>query len=74
MDRVRAVFDVNLFGAMTVVHEFLSLLLAAGDARIVQMSSLAGLMPVPFNSAYNTSKAALLSFGDTLRVELKPFK
>lgn len=73
MDRVRAVFDVNLFGAMTVAHEFLPLLLAAGDARIVQMSSLAGLMPVPFNSAYNTSKAALLSFGDTLRVELKPF-
>ncbi|ETW84895.1 hypothetical protein HETIRDRAFT_311634, partial [Heterobasidion irregulare TC 32-1] len=72
MDRVRAVFDVNLFGAMTAVHEFLPLLLATGDSRIVQMSSLAGLMPVPFNSAYNTSKAALLSYGDTLRVELAP--
>lgn len=73
MDRVRALFDVNLFGAMSLVQEFLPLLIASGDARIVQISSLAGLMPVPFNSAYNASKAALLSFGDTLRVELSPF-
>ena len=59
---------------MSLVQEFLPLLIASGDARIVQISSLAGLMPVPFNRAYNASKAVLLSFGDTLRVELASFK
>ncbi len=73
MDEVRKLFDVNLFGHMAMVHEFLPLLLAANNACVVQISSLAGMMPVPFNCAYNASKAALLSFGDTLRVELAPF-
>ena len=74
MTEVRKLFDVNFFGHMAMTHEFLPLLLAASDACIVNIASLAGMMPVPYNSAYNASKAALLSFGDTLRVELSPFK
>lgn len=74
MDKVKALFDVNLFAAMAMVQSFLPLLLASNHARIVQMGSLAGVMPVPFGAAYNASKAALHSFGDTLRVELAPFK
>ncbi|THG93348.1 hypothetical protein EW026_g7861 [Hermanssonia centrifuga] len=73
MDKVKALFDVNLFAAMAMVQSFLPLLLASNHARIVQMGSLAGVMPVPFGAAYNASKAALHSFGDTLRVELAPF-
>ncbi|KAF5382349.1 hypothetical protein D9757_012708 [Collybiopsis confluens] len=73
MERIRQLYDVNLFGAMTMVQEFLPLLLKSQNARIINIASLAGLMPVPFNSGYNSSKAALLSYGDTLRVELAPF-
>ena len=74
MDKVRALFDVNLFAVMEMVHVFLPLLLKSNEGRVVQIGSLAGLMPVPFGAAYNASKAALHSFGDTLRVELAPFK
>ncbi|THH14038.1 hypothetical protein EW146_g6251 [Bondarzewia mesenterica] len=73
MNQVKALFDVNLFGAIAMVQIFLPLLMTSGDARILNVSSLAGLMPVPFNCAYNASKAALFSYGDTLRVELAPF-
>lgn len=74
MQRVREVYDVNVFGAMEMTHEFIPLLLASNDACIINVGSVAALTPLPFNAAYNSSKAALLSFGDTLRVELAPFK
>ncbi|KII86990.1 hypothetical protein PLICRDRAFT_55875 [Plicaturopsis crispa FD-325 SS-3] len=70
---VKALFDVNLFSVMTVVKEFVKLLIASGDGRIVQIGSTAGVAPAPFGSAYNASKAALHSYSDTLRVELAPF-
>jgi len=73
MDRVQELYNVNVFGAIEMAHEFIPLLVKSGDARIVQIGSLAGLMPVPFNAAYNSSKAALHSFSDTMRVELAPF-
>ncbi|KAJ7593183.1 hypothetical protein C8J56DRAFT_930523 [Mycena floridula] len=72
MDRVKASFDVNVFGAMDVTHQFLPLLIQA-KGRVIQIGSSAAIMPVPFNAAYNAGKAALHSFGDTLRVELAPF-
>lgn len=67
-------FDVNLFGVMCMVQEFIKLLIASGDARIVNIGSIAAIMPYPFGSAYNASKAALHSYGNTLRLELAPFK
>jgi 1-acylglycerone phosphate reductase len=73
MDRVRGLYNVNLFGVIEMTHVFLPLLVASQDACVVLVGSLAGLMPVPFNAAYNSAKAALHSFGDTLRVEMAPF-
>lgn len=74
MSTVRALFEVNLFAPMCMVQEFIQLLISSGNGRIVNTGSLSGIMPVPFSAAYNTSKAALHSFGNTLRVELAPFK
>ncbi|KAJ7596326.1 NAD-P-binding protein [Mycena floridula] len=73
MDRVREIFEVNLFGPMTMVKEFSSLLIAAGDARVVHIGSISGIIPIPFSAAYNTSKPALHSFSNAARVELAPF-
>ncbi|KAJ7092464.1 NAD(P)-binding protein [Mycena belliarum] len=73
IDEVKEMFEVNLFGVMRMVQEFSSLLIASGDGRIVNIGSIAGVMPYPFGSAYNASKAALHSYGDTLRLELAPF-
>ncbi|KAJ7141918.1 NAD-P-binding protein [Mycena crocata] len=73
MDRVREIFEVNLFAPMAMVKEFSRLLIAAGDGRVVHIGSISGIMPVPFSAAYNTSKAALHSFCNTARVEFAPF-
>ncbi|KAJ7139641.1 hypothetical protein C8R44DRAFT_694212 [Mycena epipterygia] len=72
MERVKALFDVNVFGAMDMTHQLLPLLIQA-KGRVIQIGSSAAVMPVPFNAAYNSGKAAIHSFGDTLRVELAPF-
>ncbi|KAJ7161056.1 hypothetical protein C8R46DRAFT_358918 [Mycena filopes] len=63
-------FEVNLFGVMRMVQEFAPLLIASGDARIVNIGSIAGVMPYPFGSSYN---AALHAYGNTLRIEMAPF-
>ncbi|KAJ7454966.1 NAD(P)-binding protein [Mycena galericulata] len=73
IDEVKDVFEVNVFGVMRMVQEFAPLLIASGDGRIVNIGSIVGVMPYPFGSAYNASKAALHSYGNTLRLELAPF-
>ncbi|KAF8827889.1 hypothetical protein HHX47_DHR4001023 [Lentinula edodes] len=73
LDELRALFEVNYFAPMSMIKEFLPLLLASDDARIVQTSSISGVVHFPFNGAYNMSKAALNSLADALRIELAPF-
>ena len=48
-------------------------LLIEAKGTIVQIGSLAAIMPYVFGSVYNASKAALHQYSNTLRVELKPF-
>jgi 1-acylglycerone phosphate reductase len=48
-------------------------LLIAAKGTIVQIGSIAAVMPYVFGSAYNASKAALHQYSNTLRVELAPF-
>jgi 1-acylglycerone phosphate reductase len=48
-------------------------LVIAAKGTIVQIGSVAALMPYVFGSAYNASKAALHAYSNTLRVELAPF-
>ncbi|KAH9834522.1 NAD-P-binding protein [Rhodofomes roseus] len=75
MSEVRPLFEASLFAVMTMVQEFVNLLIASGDACIVQTGSVSGFTPVPFSSAaYNASKAALHAYGNTIRVELAPFQ
>ncbi len=70
--QLRGLFDVNVFGVVELTQAFLPLILEA-KGTVVLVGSLSALLPVPFNGAYNMSKAALLSYGDTLRVEMSPF-
>ncbi|EME48363.1 hypothetical protein DOTSEDRAFT_67434 [Dothistroma septosporum NZE10] len=72
MDEIRQTFEANLFGVMAMCQAFAPLLIET-KGTIVQIGSLAGIMPYVFGSVYNASKAALHSYSDTLRVELAPF-
>jgi short-subunit dehydrogenase len=71
-------FDINLFGIFRVTQAFLPLLGAtlkhdAPKGKIVQISSVSALISQPFIGPYCASKAALESYNDALRRELKLF-
>ena len=72
LDQVRAEFEVNYFGVIAVTQAFLSLL-RGGRGRVVNMSSIGGLVGSPFLSPYCSTKFALEALSDCLRMELKPW-
>ncbi|EEP77759.1 conserved hypothetical protein [Uncinocarpus reesii 1704] len=72
LNEARQVFETNFFGVIMMCQAFAPLLIEA-QGTIVQIGSLAGILPYVFGSVYNASKAALHSFSDTLRAELAPF-
>jgi 1-acylglycerone phosphate reductase len=77
MNRIRQMYDTNVFGLFNMVTAFTPLLLAAasGSTRppiIINTASVVAVLPYPFSSAYNASKAAVASYSDALRVELAP--
>jgi 1-acylglycerone phosphate reductase len=74
MDEVKRLYAVNVLGTFEVTHAFIPLVIASGKGTIASIASVAGKSPVVFGAAYGTSKAALINFGDTLRIELAPFK
>ena len=63
----------NFFGAATVCRLVTPLLRAQGRGTIVNVGSIAGLVPMPFQAFYSASKAALTSLTRALRLELRPF-
>lgn len=68
---LRAQFETNVFGAHELTALLLPLFRAAGEGRIVQISSLLGLVCLAYRGAYNASKFALEALSDTLRLELR---
>ena len=69
-DALRAQFETNLFGAHELICRVLPAMRACGEGRIIQNSSLLGLVALPYRGAYNASKYALEGLTDTLRLEL----
>ena len=69
----RREFDVNLFGAVEVTRAALPTLRQARRGTIVNVSSVAGKIAIPFAAPYCASKHALEAVSDALRVELSPF-
>jgi NAD(P)-dependent dehydrogenase (short-subunit alcohol dehydrogenase family) len=72
LDAIKHEFDVNVFGSLAVIHAFLPALRKA-RGRILQIGSMSGRFPLPFNGPSSGSKAALEAFADVYRGELKPF-
>lgn len=70
--QVEKMFAVNVFGPMRMVHHFHRMLIAAKGA-VVNIGSIGGVCPYVFGASYNATKAALHHYGNTLRVEMKPF-
>ena len=72
-ERVKAVFETNLFSTLQLTQRVLPKMITKGDGRILFMGSMAGLIPTPFYAPYAMTKFALESVTFSLRTELKPF-
>lgn len=70
---LRAQFETNVFGLMAVTRAFLPRMRERGEGRIINVSSLGGVLTAPLFGAYSASKYAVEALSDALRIELRPF-
>lgn len=73
IDLWRRQFDVNFFGTLLAIQGVLPAMREARSGTIVNISSVAGKIAIPFAAPYCASKHALEALSDSLRVELAPF-
>jgi len=64
-------FEVNVFGLHECTKQIIPIMRQQGFGKIIQHSSVLGLISLPFRGAYNASKYAIEGLTDTLRLELK---
>jgi len=69
--QVRHVFDVNLFGTMRMTNAVLPAMRAQGTGRVINISSVLGLIPAPYMAAYSAAKHALEGYGESLDHEVR---
>lgn len=70
MEAIDKVMNVNFYGTLYMVKAFLPHLLKRPEAHIVNISSMGGFLPVPGQSIYGASKAAVKLFTEGLYAEL----
>lgn len=69
-DQIERVIDVNLYGVLNTVKSFLPELLKRPEASIVNVSSMGAYAPVPGQSVYGATKAAVAQLSRSLHSEL----
>ena len=73
LEKVKELFQLNLFGLVSLTQGFLSGMIERRSGYILNIGSLAGRFGLPFQSAYSASKFALAGFSWSLRNEVKKF-
>lgn len=71
MEAIRATFETNTFGAMSVTHAVLPQLRERRAGVVVNVSSSTTLRPLPMVAVYTATKAALNAFTESLALELE---
>lgn len=69
-EALRQQFETNVFGTHELTCQVIPIMRRQGEGRIIQNSSILGLVAYPYRGAYNASKHALEGLTDTLRLEL----
>ena len=73
LDTAKRQLDVNLFGTANMVNAVIPAMRKQGGGRIVNTGSVAGFVPIPFQTWYSASKAAVQSYTMAMANELRPF-
>src|SRR6202051_2304190 len=71
MAAFREVFETNFFGAVAAMQAVIPVMREQGGGTIINISSVAGHIPLPFHAAYSATKFALNAMGKAAAVELK---
>ena len=70
---LRKQFETNVFGLMNVTRAFLPKMRERGEGRIINIGSIGGRVTFPLMGVYSSTKYAVESLSDGLRLELAPF-
>jgi len=71
LEQAKSLFDVNLFGVIRMTKAVLPTMRQQGSGRIVNISSVMGLIPAPFMALYAASKHALEGYSESLDHEIR---
>jgi len=66
-------FDTNFFGMTRVVRMVLPFMRSAKSGKIINISSIGGLMGLPFQGHYSAAKYAVEGYSEALSIEVKPY-
>jgi len=69
--QAKALFDVNVFGVLRVTNAVLPTMRRQGKGRIINMSSILGLIPSPYGALYAATKHAVEGYSESLDHELR---
>ena len=72
-DDAKRQFDVNFFGVVNMCAAVIPAMRKQKSGKIINISSVAASVPIPFQTFYSASKAAINSYTMALSNELKPF-
>ena len=70
MSDFRELFETNLFGAVEAMQAVIPVMKQQGSGTIVNVSSVAGHIPIPFHGSYSATKFAMNAIGKAARIEL----
>ncbi|MFI4918885.1 MAG: SDR family NAD(P)-dependent oxidoreductase [Legionellales bacterium] len=70
-DVMRQQFETNVFGLLELTNLAIPVMRKQKQGRIINISSILGIISMPFRGAYNASKHAVEGLSDTLRLELR---
>lgn len=71
MAACRELFETNLFGALSAMQAVIPVMRQQGGGAIINISSVAGHIPLPFHATYSATKFALNAIGKAAGIELK---
>ncbi len=71
LEVMRATFETNVVGVAATFHPFVDAMRTRGSGRLVGIASVAGIRGMPGHGAYCASKAAVISYCESLRGELR---
>lgn len=72
-DEAKYQLETNFFGSVKVIQACLPVFRKQGFGKIIAVTSVAAVIPIPFQAFYSAGKAAMQLFMEALAMEVKPF-